>query len=246
MKTITIRDTNTKAVIAQINLPTDAHELTVSRFLAFIKFEEANRPKFTIHDNEAWIDPEERTPQQYSEWLDFICQQMAQVTGTKIEYFEWADSASVMQLYADFVEMLNVAIVEQIPKTAIVLSDVTHIIPNEDLKDRLNGLTVGQMRELSMVEQAYRGKSSFDINLASLASVLQPVGKGWQPEQYTERLEALKEISLHDFMGLSFFLISRLESCAISSQQFSVAQQIAEIKQKAEKNRAIIKSRIKS
>lgn len=223
-------------------MPTNAHELKTEMFFKFLKFEEANRPKFTIHDSLEWIAPEDRSTEEVAEWIDFICKQLALLCETDVQYFEYADSADVMVLYNNFVQMLNSAIMDKTPKTAIVLNDVAHVIPDEDLKNRANGLTVGQMRELAKVKKAYDGKA-FEINLASLASVLQPVGKGWEPNQYTERLQALKQISLADFIGLSFFLITRLESYALTSQQFSVAQMIAETKRQTQTNREIIKAK---
>lgn len=242
MQKITIKKTSGGAV-AVLEIPTSAHELTVERFFRFLKFEEANRPKFTIHDAPEWIELEQRNEEQAAEWLDFICQQLAVLCDADIQYFEYADSADVMFLYNNFVQMLNASMLDKTPKTAIVLNDVVHTTPNEDLKDRLNGLTVGQMRELAKVKRAYESKGAFEINHASLASVLQPVGKGWEPNQYTERLSALKQISLADFIGLSFFLITRLESYALTSQQFSIAEMIAQTKRQTQANREIIKAK---
>jgi hypothetical protein len=240
--TLKFRDASGK-IANTVKIPVLADKVSTGIALEFLKQEEKNRPRYTIPQDPAFIQPEQRTRQQEAAFLGFICAQLGRIGECAPKWFEQSNPADLKQIYNSVIEMLSGVLLEATPTKVVVLSDgCGYYIPDENQQENLSGVTVGQVKGLADLENMLENRSLFDFKLYALANILKSTRKGYEPEKFTQRAEMLKKISFAKFMGLSFFLISRLGDYGSDTLLYSVAVRIAEIERQIQANLMIARS----
>ena len=238
MREVIFKSQNTKPII--VFMPQTGAEISAGKALYILKQEETKRPKYTIQGGSGWIDPELRTAQQNADWLNFICSQLACACDCEQSLFDQSNPQDVKSLYNALINLLSDTALTREPLGVVCLGGHNHFIPNNAKANDLRGVTVGQINAHAKIENLLENGSVWDLNLYALANILQSVRKGYEPYNFSQRVDWLKKIPFSDYINLSFFLFNHLQDYANGIPLFSVAEQLIATKTKAAKNRELI------